>query len=332
VFLLALLPILGFLPATYMKAHGSVADHWQYVALVAPVALLVAAAVKEGDRRLPGGAGRLVVAAVVTLLAALTFRHAAIHRTSKALWTQNLAVADVWDAHVGLGRALAEEGNNAAAIVEAKRAIELYPAATPAWIDLGMNFTEVKRYDEAIAAYQVAIDQDGGDDLFQAAGLAAALGGDLPRAEAFFSQGAAKRPGDGKVRGDWAMALEQLGRYQEAVDRYREALLIDGNDSVALNALAFLLASRPDVVGDPEAAATEAVRMARRACLLTSEADPSVLDTLATALAAGGDYAAAVEAADRALALAAKQGDESLARDIGARRALFAAGRPFVEP
>ncbi len=332
VFLLALLPILGFLPATFMKSHGSVADHWQYVALVAPVAFLVAAAVKEGDRWLPAGAGRLVVAAVVALLGALTFRHAAIHRTSKALWTQNLAVAEVWDAHVGLGRALADEGNPTAAIVEAKRALELYPAATPAWIDLGVIYAGEKRYDEAIAAYQVAIDQGGGDDLFQAAGLAAALGGDLGRAEAFFSQGAAKRPGDGKIRGDWAMALEQLGRYQEAVARYREALSIDGNDSVALNALAFLLASRPDVVDDPEAAAAEALRLARRACLLTGEADASVLDTLATALAAGGDYAAATEAADRALALAKEQGDASLVGDIGARRALFEAGRPFVGP
>jgi hypothetical protein len=49
VFLLALLPILGFLPASYMKSHASVADHWQYVALVAPVALAVALGVKGGS-------------------------------------------------------------------------------------------------------------------------------------------------------------------------------------------------------------------------------------------------------------------------------------------
>ena len=331
VFLLALLPILGFLPATYMKAHGSVADHWQYVALVAPVALLVAAAVKEGDRRLPAGAGRLLVAAAVTLLAALTFRHAAIHRTSKALWTQNLAVADVWDAHVGLGRALAGEGKTAAAIVEAKRAIELYPAATPAWIDLGMSFTEVKRYDEAIAAYQVAFDQGGGDDLLQAAGLAAALGGDLPRAEAFFARGAAKRPRDVSVRGDWGLALEKLGRHREAAARYREALAIDPNNPDALNSLAYLLASRPGLTGDGDTKtdAAEAIDLARRACAAADDGDPSFLDTLATALAAGGDFAAAVEVADTAVVQAEEEGDEALATEIRTRRDLFRAGRPF---
>jgi Flp pilus assembly protein TadD len=117
----------------------------------------------------------MVAAAALILLGTLTFRHAATHRTPKALWTQNLAVADVWDARVGLGRALSEEGNNAAAIVEVKRAIELYPAATPAWIGLGAICTGEKRYDEAVHAYQIAIDQGGGDDLFQAAGLAAPL-------------------------------------------------------------------------------------------------------------------------------------------------------------
>ncbi|MEI8319196.1 MAG: tetratricopeptide repeat protein, partial [Planctomycetia bacterium] len=261
----------------------------------------------------------------------LTFRHAAIHRTSKALWTQNLAVADVWDAHVGLGRALTEEGNSAAAIVEAKRAIELYPAATPAWIDLGMSFTAVKRYDEAIAAYQVAIDQGGGDDLFQAAGLAAALGGDLTRAEAFFARGAAKRPRDVSVRGDWGLALENLGRHQEAAARYREALAIDPNDPDALNSLAYLLASRPGQTGDGDAVAdaAEAVALARRACTATDDGDPSFLDTLATALAAGGDFAAAVEVADTAVVQAEEEGDEALAAEIRTHRDLFRAGRPF---
>ncbi len=331
VFLLALLPILGFLPATYMKSHASVADHWQYVALVAPVALAVALGVKAGERWLPGGAGRMVGAATLILLGILTFRHAAIHSTSKALWTQNLAVADVWDAHVGLTRVWASEGNNDAAIAEAKRAVELYPAATPAWIDLGLNFTAVKRYDEAIAAYQIAIDQGGGDDLFQSAGLAAALGGDLTRAEAFFARGAAKRPRDASVRGDWGLALEKLGRHREAAARYREALAIDGDDPATLNALAYLLSSHPGQAGDGDAVAdaAEAVGLARRACAEADQEDPAFLDTLATALAATGDYAAAVEVADRAVTLAEEGKDEPLAAEIRGHRDLFRAGKPY---
>ena len=332
VFLLALLPILGFLPATFMKSHGSVADHWQYVALVAPVALAVAVGLKGRDRWLPGWAGRMVAAAALILLGTLTFRHAATHRTPKALWTQNLAVADVWDARVGLGRALSEEGNNAAAIVELKRAIELYPAATPAWIGLGVIYTGEKRYDEAVHAYQIAIDQGGGDDLCQAAGLAAALGGDLARAEAFFARGAAKRPRDVGVRLDGALALEKLGRHREAAARYREALAIDQTDPDALNALAYLLACHPGGTGsgDAEADASEAVALARRACTAADDGDPSFLDTLATALAAQGDYPAALEVADRAVTLAEEVGDAALAAEIRGHRELFRSGRPFL--
>ena len=130
------------------------------------------------------------------------------------------------------------------------------------------------------------------------------------------------------------MALEKLGRHQEAAARYREALAIDPNDPDVLNALAYLLASRPGQTGDGDAAAdaAEAVGLARRACTATDDGDPAFLDTLATALAAGGEYAAAVGVADRALALAENNADPSLTRDIAARRALFAAGVPFVEP
>jgi hypothetical protein len=106
---------------------------------------------------------------------------------------------------------------------------------------------------------------------------------------------------------------------------------IDRNDPDVLNALAYLLASRPGQTGDGDAVAdaAEAVALARRACTATDDGDPSFLDTLATALAAGGEYAAAVEVADRAVALAEEEGDEALATEIRTHRDLFRAGRPF---
>ena len=159
---------------------------------------------------------------------------------------------------------------------------------------------------------------------------AALLLGDVARAETLFARGAASRPRDARIRVDWGLALEQLGRQREALERYREALAIDGDDTEALNGLAFLLASRPGVSGDRTTDATEAVRLARRACAVTDHADPAIVDTLATALAAAGDYGAAVEAADRAVALAEETGDEPLVAEIRAHRDLFRAGRPLA--
>jgi|694.fasta_scaffold10019_8 tetratricopeptide (TPR) repeat protein len=331
VYVLALLPILGFLPVTYMKSYASAADHWQYAALVVPVAIVVALWNTMGERWLSEGARRGAEAAVMVLLGILSFRHAATHRSPRALWSHNLTVADVWAARVGMARAFSEEGNAAAAIAEGRRAVELYPAATPAWIGLGAIYTDEKRYAEAVHAYQIAIDQGGADKLFGLAGLAAALGGDIARAETFFARGAAKLPRDAKIRIDWGMALSQLGRHREALARYRDALAIDPGKTEAMNALAFLLACHPGETSDASAAddATEAVELARKACAATDDVDPAFLDTLATALAAGGDYPAAAAAADRAVALAEQGGDDQLAAEIRLHRELFQAGKPF---
>ena len=127
------------------------------------------------------------------------------------------------------------------------------------------------------------------------------------------------------------MALEKLGRHREAAARYREALAIDPNNPDSLNSLAYLLACHPGGTGsgDATADAAEAVDLARRASAAADDGDPSFLDTLATALAATGDFAAAVEVADTAVVQAEEKGDEALATEIRTHRDLFRAGRPF---
>ena len=76
----------------------------------------------------------------------------------------------------------------------------------------------------------------------------------------------------------------------------------------------------------------EALRRAQRACDLTRSRNPAVLDTLAAAQAAGGDFARAVTTAREALALATAAGKATLAREIQSRLALYQAGQPFYEP
>ena len=330
VYLLALLPILGFLPAAYLKVHACVADHWQYVALVAPVALAVAAA-----HRLFAGRREGLVAAVTVLviLGILTFRHSAIHRTPKTLWPQNLAIADVWEAHLGMSIVLAGEGRKSEAIDEARRAVAGAPQAIMTNSRLTRLLMEEGRYVEALEAYRAALAVGGDRDavVLRGAGTASALLGDLPAAEQYFAAAAAIAPKSTEILLDWGQALGDLGRPREAVARYREALALQDDHPEVLNALAYLLASRPGQTGDGDAVAdaAEAVGLARRACTATDDGDPAFLDTLATALAAGGEYAAAVEVADRALTLAEEGGDEPLAAEIRGHRELFRADRPF---
>ena len=88
-----------------------------------------------------------------------------------------------------------------------------------------------------------------------------------------------------------------------------------------------VLATYPDpCVRDPE----EAVRLAERAAGQTGYQQPTILDTLAAAYAASGDFETAVKAAEKALALAENVGAQELAAEIRERLRLYRQGQPFL--
>ena len=322
-FVLLLAPVLGFLPATFMKSFSFVADHWQYAALVAPVALVVAGA----WRVVPAGAGRAALATAVGLaLACATARQASIHADGERLWRHTIEVSDSWAGHAGLARELLGRGRAAEAIAEARRAVGMYPVADPAWRVIAEASERIGRPGDAADAYLEIWKRSRKHALLHEAALVLAKGGQLERAETLFARAVDELPGDAAVRTDHGSCLERLGRRAEAERSYREALAIDGGSAAAQNGLAFLLASRPG------SDAAEAVALAGRASRATGDADPSILDTLATAHAAAGDFASAVRVGEDAVARARAAGDEALAAEILARVELFRAGKPFVAP
>ncbi|MCB1282406.1 MAG: hypothetical protein KDB18_12870, partial [Salinibacterium sp.] len=88
---------------------------------------------------------------------------------------------------------------------------------------------------------------------------------------------------------------------QEIATAYRAAVADDPDNPTNLNMLAWLLV---DPKGDPGLhSPEEALPLARRAVALTRRRDAAILDTLAVALAATGDWAAAVEVQKEILTL-----------------------------
>jgi Flp pilus assembly protein TadD len=96
----------------------------------------------------------------------------------------------------------------------------------------------------------------------------------------------------------------------------------------ALNGLAWLLATHPDatVRNGPEA-----VRLAERACAVTSRRNPELLDTLAAAYAEAGRFPEAINAAQEAITLARTAGDEAAVHQAENMLGFFRSGRPFRE-
>lgn len=131
--------------------------------------------------------------------------------------------------------------------------------------------------------------------------------------------------------------LMQAGEATEAEQRLRTALEEQPNSPVLLNMLAWLLATRPNA--DPQQA-TEAVQLAEQANELTQFGNPGILDTLAAAHAAAGNFEQArariAEAINKARAIAnadprEQQRIAGLVQEYESRQALYEANTPYVE-
>lgn len=104
-----------------------------------------------------------------------------------------------------------------------------------------------------------------------------------------------------------AIAYHEMNRYAEAKEAYERVLLLDGEQAIALNNLAWLLVTVPDEgLRDPK----RALLLAERAVAI--EKSPTYLDTLAEAYYANGSVQKAIETINEAIAL--EKGDDGYYR------------------
>jgi tetratricopeptide (TPR) repeat protein len=139
-FLVALLPVLGFLDIYFMR-YSLVADHWQYTALIGVVALVAGLPAwvmerpgRPARRSLGEGGWRTAAMAAAGALAlacaVLTFRQTLIYHDEETLWRDTLAKnPKAWIASCNLGgllarKAMAPGADSAALLDEAGRRCE----------------------------------------------------------------------------------------------------------------------------------------------------------------------------------------------------------------
>ncbi len=125
-----------------------------------------------------------------------------------------------------------------------------------------------------------------------------------------------------------AFAWLKTGRTQDAIGQFREMLRQDPNEKVALNSLAWLLATHAD---GTVRNGREAVKLAQKAVGQQKDEQPVLLDTLAAAYAETGQMKEAVQTAEKAQAVAVRWGNQKLAGSIAERLKLYRAGQPYRE-
>lgn len=115
------------------------------------------------------------------------------------------------------------------------------------------------------------------------------------------------------------------GEKHRALVVFRKIIARNGEDPLAMNNFAWLLAVDPDRTADPQLA----LDCAEKAMALGGDGNPSVWDTLSVARASADDFPGAIQAAEQALTMAQATGDSRLAAGIARRLEVFRRGQAW---
>jgi protein O-mannosyl-transferase len=363
-FVATLSPVVGFI-MLFTFRYTFVADHYQYLACIGPIALFSAGVFSlTGVFKQYRAFILSAVLVVVAILAALTWRQAAMYGDIETLWRTTLArnpecwmahtnlgivllqkgqlndgiahyraalrmQPDSWDAEYNLGAALLAQGKVDEAISHCERAVAMEPNDPDGQVSLGNALLEKKRIDEAIIHYQKAMAI--WPDHFLARyslGQAFLEKGELDTAIAHCRAALLIRPDDADCHTVLAAALDEKGETAEAIQHYEKALKIFPQSISALTNLAWLLATSPS---ESLRNGGKAVEIARLADQLSGGTNTVVLRTLAAAYAETGQFGKAIESARTAVQLARMHDDDSLTMELEQQIALYRLHKPYHE-
>ena len=150
----------------------------------------------------------------------------------------------------------------------------------------------------------------------------------MEEALAHFRKAVELKPDSVEVLGNLGLALRMAGRFDEAGRYLEEAIRRQPGWPAPQAALAWILATHPE---PSRRRPHEAIQLGRRAVRMTREQDPRMLDVLAAAYAAAGDFDQAVAAVRKAIRLVAAHPGNPLGRLLQERLDLYGRRRAYVE-
>lgn len=261
-----------------------------------------------------------------SLLATRGDRRASLEQLRRALEDNPQSAV----AHDQLARALAQAGQLDQALAYFRQAVQLNPDDPEIRHNLAKALMVKKQYDEAVEHCRAALRVN---PAFTQAHLN--LGrlllqkGELDAALHHLSETLRFDP---KVtEAHLLMARIHLERRdaRHAIAALRSAYQLAPENHQLARDLAWLLATTP---GLAQSDRSEAVRLARQAVAMNARKSPALLDTLAAALAASGQFEEAIRTCRRAIELAEHNGDLRAARQYRERLRLYEASQPYTEP
>lgn len=239
-----LFPALGFVDV-FPFLYSFVADHFQYLASLGPLALLAAGACVLA-RRVPLHAARVAAAVVVSVLAFLAWREAHEYTDVQTLYRTTIADNPTsWMAHSNLGVELAKQGQHADAIASYRAALTLDPELHQTRFNLANALKANGRLDDAIAEYEAALaTKPDAWEVENNLGLALDARGDGDAAVAHHRRATELEPRSATAHFNLGALLSRRNELELAVRHLERAVALAPGYAAAWNSLGTALAKQ----------------------------------------------------------------------------------------
>ena len=350
-YVVMLLPVLGFVNIGFMS-YSLVADHWQYFAIIAPIAV-VSAGLTTGFTRAGKEAawlGAVLGGALLLALGGLTWRQSGLYANAETLWQATLTAIravgrpittsaplffgreewtqpspsdqaalqfkpDYADAHNNLGTALLQKGAVDEAIAHYQRALQILPHFAAAHNNLGIALVQKGRVGEALAQYREALRiLPNYAEAYNDLGIALVQEGEVDAAIAQYQKALQIRSDFATAHNNLGLALVQKGAVDQAIAQYQSALQSAPEYAEAHINLGAAL--------DQKGRVAEAISHFQQA-LQIEPANPKAQNKLAWLLATGAD--ASLRNGSQAVELAWQANERTGGTDLVILRTLAAA-------
>jgi tetratricopeptide (TPR) repeat protein len=231
-FLVTLFPVLGLVTISYFGL-SFVADHFQYLANMGPLALVGAGAVRLADFVIPGRSWlqSSLCAGLLIVLGMLSWHRVWAYESEETLWTDTLAKnPSCWLGYNNLGKAFLEKGQMDKAMGQFQKALELNPDSVQAENNLGHAFLEDGQVDKAMAQLQKASEIDPNyAEARNNLGIALSKKGEVDEAIVQYQKALELNPNYAKAHNNLGIAFFKKGKVDEAIAQYQKTLAITPN-------------------------------------------------------------------------------------------------------
>jgi len=233
-FIIALLPVIGFVRMLYPRSGALVADHLQYFADISLIALFSAGVARlwsTGRREI-----RIATATIILILLALmgsyTWVRAGVYRDEQTLWQDNFSKnPNTWQGHNRVGQLLFSQEKFAEALPHFEQAVQFKPQLADNYNLLGLVYCRLQRFEEGIAQYRKGLQLKEKSPSTAQSVSTATMRVNLANALALtgntFSELARAASDQGDMAAAQADAKESNARFTEAVEQYEKALAIE---------------------------------------------------------------------------------------------------------